>query len=132
MLKILASTFGVLALAVRSAKAPDLRSIRGLSGSAIGVERGGGHRVRRAQFAAVHLSECFCGSVRLPGLRVDLRPQLHVLVELVRRKRTDLEVHHRVVGAAQLGAATDEGTFAIDGVLEDVVLVVLLGFGKCP
>src|SRR3712207_7806612 len=40
--------------------------------------------------------------------------------------RADLEVHVRVVGAAQLGTAADVGTLLLHGDLEDVVAAVLV------
>src|SRR5690606_9867027 len=104
-----------------------VHSARSRTGEAVGVERLGGRGSRAAQLAAVHLLQRFGGGVRLAGLLVHRTAQLHVLVVLVRRQCSQLEVHHRVVGTAQLGAAPDERTFPIDlGDLERVVLVVAL------
>src|SRR6266487_433911 len=63
-------------------------------------------------------------SYSCPAASVGRGPRGAVGVE---RQRPDLEVHHRVVRAAQLRAPADEGTFAVDRVLEGAVLVVLVG-----
>ena len=59
--------------------------------------------------------------VDMPGLA-----GLEVGVVVVAGHRADLEVHERVVGAAQLGAAADVGALLVDGHLEDVVPAVLV------
>src|SRR5947208_17024582 len=80
---------------------------------ALGVERrrrGGQPRAQRAAagIAALQLAERLGGGVRPAGLRVLFLPERDELVEPVRVERAHLEVHRRVVDAAQLGAAADE------------------------
>src|SRR6476660_5576537 len=85
-------------------------------GVALGVERLGGGRDRG-----------FTDGLERLGVGLTRLARIDVLGELLRRYRADLEVHHRVEGAAHLGAAADERAFLLDlGDLEDVIRVIFL------
>jgi hypothetical protein len=64
------------------------------------------------------------------GLRISLSPHGQVTVEKIRGQRPKLEVHHRVVGATQLGAAADESALTLHCGLEHVVGTIFLRVRK--
>src|SRR5215470_8187734 len=89
--------------------------LAGLARGPVGVEGVGGHR-------AVRLVDCLqrlALPVRIGAPELVQRGEVGLV--LLPADRPHLEVHLRMVGAAQLGAATDERSRPVDGDLELVV-----------
>src|SRR5918912_4566575 len=93
----------------------------------VGVERRGGHCFGSAQLTTVQLRQRLTGAVRAAGLRVGLSPQRQVPTKQVWGQCPDLEVHHRVVGTTQLGAAANKRSLTLDLSLENRIGIVFIG-----